>query len=87
MREFRSRRPVRGYGRQRVGAEKPEPAIFHFALAALHAVPETAVMVGNSLRRDCEGARRVGMGFPSIAPKTSRRPNTAAPRTGTSSLL
>jgi putative hydrolase of the HAD superfamily len=54
---------------QRVGAEKPEPAIFHAALAALQAAPETAVMVGDSLRRDYEGARRAGMGFIWIAPE------------------
>ena len=55
---------------QRVGAEKPEPAIFHAALSALNAAPETAVMVGDSLRRDCEGARRSGMGFVWIAPES-----------------
>jgi phosphoglycolate phosphatase-like HAD superfamily hydrolase len=54
---------------QRVGAEKPEPAIFHAALTALHAAPETAVMVGDSLRRDYEGARRSGIGFIWIAPE------------------
>ena len=54
---------------QRVGAEKPEPAIFHAALAALRAAPETTVMVGDSLRRDGEGARRSGMGFIWIAPE------------------
>jgi HAD superfamily hydrolase (TIGR01549 family) len=54
---------------QRVGAEKPEPAIFRAALAALHAAPETTVMVGDSLRRDYEGARRSGMGFIWIAPE------------------
>ncbi|MFZ0604253.1 MAG: HAD family hydrolase [Roseiarcus sp.] len=54
---------------QRVGAEKPEPAIFNAALAALKAAPETAVMVGDSLRRDGEGARRAGMGFIWIAPE------------------
>jgi HAD superfamily hydrolase (TIGR01549 family) len=54
---------------QRVGAEKPEPAIFRAALDALHAVPETTVMVGDSLRRDYEGARRSGMGFIWIAPE------------------
>jgi FMN phosphatase YigB (HAD superfamily) len=52
---------------QRVGVEKPEPAIFHAALAALDAAPETAVMVGDSLRRDGEGARRSGMRFIWIA--------------------
>jgi HAD superfamily hydrolase (TIGR01509 family) len=54
---------------QRVGAEKPEPAIFQAALSALSAAPETAVMVGDSLRRDGEGARRSGMGFIWIAPE------------------
>jgi phosphoglycolate phosphatase-like HAD superfamily hydrolase len=54
---------------QRVGAEKPEPAIFNAALSALDATPETAVMVGDSLRRDGEGARRSGMGFIWIAPR------------------
>jgi HAD superfamily hydrolase (TIGR01549 family) len=54
---------------QRVGAEKPEPAIFQAALTALQAVPETTVMVGDSLRRDYEGARRSGMSFIWIAPE------------------
>jgi HAD superfamily hydrolase (TIGR01549 family) len=54
---------------RRVGAEKPDPAIFRAALDALHAAPETTVMVGDSLRRDYEGARRSGMGFIWIAPK------------------
>jgi HAD superfamily hydrolase (TIGR01549 family) len=54
---------------QRVGAEKPDPAIFRAALTALNAVPETAVMVGDSLGRDGEGARRSGMGFIWVAPK------------------
>jgi phosphoglycolate phosphatase-like HAD superfamily hydrolase len=54
---------------QRIGAEKPDPAIFQAALSALHAAPETAVMVGDSLRRDYEGARRSGLSFIWIAPK------------------
>lgn len=52
----------------RVGAEKPDPAIFHAALAPLGATPETTLFIGDSLRRDREGARRVGMGFVWIAP-------------------
>ena len=55
---------------QRVGAEKPEPAIFQAALSALNATAETTVMVGDSLRRDGEGARRSGMGFIWIAPES-----------------
>jgi HAD superfamily hydrolase (TIGR01549 family) len=54
---------------QRVGAEKPDPAIFQVALSALNAAPETSVMVGDSLRRDYQGARRSGMGFIWIAPE------------------
>jgi HAD superfamily hydrolase (TIGR01549 family) len=54
---------------QRVGVEKPEPAIFRAALSALDAAPATAVMVGDSLRRDGEGARRTGMRFIWIAPE------------------
>lgn len=53
----------------RVGAEKPNPAIFHAALKTLRAIPETTLFVGDSLRRDREGARRTGMGFIWIAPR------------------
>ena len=52
-----------------VGAEKPDPAIFRAALETLRAMPETTVFVGDSLRRDREGARRAGMGFIWIAPQ------------------
>jgi putative hydrolase of the HAD superfamily len=53
----------------RVGAEKPDPAIFRAALGTLGATPGTTVFVGDSLRRDREGARRVGMRFIWIAPQ------------------
>jgi HAD superfamily hydrolase (TIGR01549 family) len=53
----------------RVGAEKPDPAIFRAALDALGAAPETTLFVGDSLRRDREGARRAGMSFIWIAPE------------------
>jgi len=46
-----------------VGAEKPDPAIFRAALDPLGARPETTVFVGDSLPRDREGARRIGMPF------------------------
>jgi putative hydrolase of the HAD superfamily len=52
-----------------VGAEKPDPAIFHAALEALGGAPETTLFIGDSLRRDCEGARRAGIGFIWIAPQ------------------
>jgi HAD superfamily hydrolase (TIGR01509 family) len=51
-----------------VGVEKPDPAIFRAALEPLGATPETTVFVGDSLRRDREGARRTGMRFIWIAP-------------------
>jgi HAD superfamily hydrolase (TIGR01509 family) len=53
----------------RVGAEKPDPAIFRAALETLDATPETTVFVGDSLRRDRDGARRTGLGFIWIAPR------------------
>ncbi len=52
-----------------VGADKPDPAIFRAALKTLRATPETTVFVGDSLRRDREGARCAGTGFIWIAPQ------------------
>ena len=52
-----------------VGAEKPDPAIFRVALDRLGAAPEKTVFIGDSLRRDREGARRMGMRFIWIAPE------------------
>jgi HAD superfamily hydrolase (TIGR01509 family) len=56
----------------RVGAEKPDPAIFRAALEPLRATPETTLLVGDSLRRDREGARRIGMGFIWVAPRDAQ---------------
>ena len=53
---------------QCVGAEKPDPAIFRAALDPLGAALETTVLVGDSLHRDREGARRTGMRFIWVAP-------------------
>ena len=44
-----------------VGREKPDPAIFRAALAALGVAPEEAVHVGDHPREDVEGALAVGM--------------------------
>ena len=52
-----------------VGADKPDPAIFRSALERLDATPETTVLIGDSLRRDGEGAHRMGMSFIWIAPE------------------
>jgi putative hydrolase of the HAD superfamily len=43
------------------GYMKPHPSIFESALRAAAVEPERAVMVGDSLRHDVEGARRIGM--------------------------
>jgi HAD superfamily hydrolase (TIGR01509 family) len=61
-----------------VGAEKPDPAIFRAALDALRAKPETTVLVGDSLQRDREGARRIGMRFIWMAPQGVEAARTRA---------
>jgi putative hydrolase of the HAD superfamily len=43
------------------GYMKPHPAIFRAALELMQVAPAEAVMVGDSLSQDVEGARRVGM--------------------------
>jgi HAD superfamily hydrolase (TIGR01662 family) len=43
------------------GYLKPHPSIFEAALRAVEAQPAEAVMVGDSLAHDIEGARRLGM--------------------------
>ena len=44
-----------------VGFEKPHPGIFESALASLGLEPEDVLHVGDSRRRDVEGAQAVGM--------------------------
>ncbi|MBB5018407.1 putative hydrolase of the HAD superfamily [Chitinivorax tropicus] len=44
-----------------VGAGKPEPDIFHYALHRHHCKPEQAVMVGDSWPNDVIGAHRAGI--------------------------
>jgi putative hydrolase of the HAD superfamily len=51
-----------------VGAKKPEPAIFQAAMRPMGAEPAATLMVGDSLRRDREGALRAGLDFVWIAP-------------------
>ena len=55
-----------------VGAEKPDPAIFRVALERLGGTSEKTVFIGDSLRRDREGARRMGMRFIWVAPPGAR---------------
>jgi putative hydrolase of the HAD superfamily len=44
-----------------IGAGKPDPAIFHAALAALGVAADEAVMVGNDVDRDIQGATNAGV--------------------------
>lgn len=44
-----------------VGARKPEPAIFGYALGALGVAPEAALHCGDLAAADCVGARRAGV--------------------------
>ena len=43
------------------GFMKPHPSIFRAALQLVDAAPDEAVMVGDDVRQDIEGAERVGM--------------------------
>jgi HAD superfamily hydrolase (TIGR01509 family) len=45
----------------RVGIFKPEPGIFEFALKKLRAGALETAMVGDSLRKDCAPAKKLGM--------------------------
>lgn len=62
-----------------VGVEKPDPAIFRVALDALRSTPERAVFVGDSLRRDREGARRTGMRFVWLQGEHAEAADASAP--------
>jgi HAD superfamily hydrolase (TIGR01549 family) len=53
---------------EEVGAGKPDPAIFRAAMEPLGAQAETTFMIGDSLRRDREGARLSGLRFIWVAP-------------------
>jgi HAD superfamily hydrolase (TIGR01509 family) len=44
-----------------VGVTKPDPRIFHAALERLHVRPDEALMVGDSIKADVEGARAAGV--------------------------
>jgi putative hydrolase of the HAD superfamily len=44
-----------------VGIGKPDPAVFRHALALVDAAPEDAVMVGDTLERDIDGALAAGL--------------------------
>lgn len=48
---------------EEVGVGKPNPKIFEVALSKAQLKPEEAVYIGNSLKHDVEGARKVGMDY------------------------
>lgn len=55
-----------------VGARKPDPGVFHCALDAVHAHSEEAVMIGDNLARDVDGA--IAAGLEAVWVTRSRRP-------------
>jgi putative hydrolase of the HAD superfamily len=55
----------------RIGAFKPDPAIYEQALAALHARPEETAMVGDSQSKDCAPARALGLTTVWLRPATT----------------
>lgn len=61
-----------------LGIEKPDPQIFHATLAALHAAPEQAWMVGDNFEADIRPAIRLGLRACWMAPP-ERRPAPDAP--------
>lgn len=46
---------------EKVGAKKPNPKIFNYALKASNAKPEESVMIGDNFEADILGAKKVGM--------------------------
>jgi len=44
-----------------VGVKKPNPKIFHHALAMANAKPENSIMIGDNLEADIIGAQHVGL--------------------------
>lgn len=56
-----------------VGVEKPDPRIFHVALAAMKVPPEEAVHIGDNLEADVRGASKVGI-TPILIDRKGRHP-------------
>jgi putative hydrolase of the HAD superfamily len=63
------------------GRVKPHPTIFQAALDALGVAPGDAVMVGDSLEEDIEGARALGMRA-ILVDREERHPEVAERLTG-----
>lgn len=62
-----------------LGIGKPDPRIFTAALERLRLTPSQAVMVGNSLAHDIEGARAAGVGSVWINRTSEQPPLTSMP--------
>jgi putative hydrolase of the HAD superfamily len=57
----------------RVGVEKPDPAIFGFALRAMGLDPARCLYLGDSVRIDVAGARAAGLTPALVTPDPSAR--------------
>jgi putative hydrolase of the HAD superfamily len=57
-----------------VGKKKPDPEIFNYALKVGGVRPPEAVMIGDSLEADVEGALNVGMHAIHFMPVVKRNP-------------
>lgn len=70
-----------------VGVEKPDPAIFGFALRAMDLDPARCLYVGDSLRFDVAGARAAGLRPVLVAPEQAARAGAFARVRGLADLL
>jgi len=83
QREKLARSGLSGFFREIVisgeaGVGKPNPAIFRLALSALDVAPDAAVMVGDNLNRDVNGARNAGMPAVWVNRNSGLRPDAAS---------
>jgi putative hydrolase of the HAD superfamily len=70
-----------------VGVEKPDPAIFGFALRAMDLDPARCLYVGDSLRFDVAGARAAGLRPVLVTPEPAARDGAFARVRGVAELL
>ena len=64
---------------EEAGSCKPDPAIFHLALAKAGCGPEQALFVGDSIRHDIEGPAALGMRTAWLPPRATSDPGDARP--------
>ena len=70
-----------------VGVEKPDPAIFGFALRAMDLDPARCLYVGDSVRFDVAGARAAGLRPVLVTPEPAARAGDFARVRGVAELL